>query len=69
MLSKGIHLEKLFDYKNGKIKQGLGIGTNLDDYLRYKPKQLNIILGHDNTGKTYFINWTCPFFRFYNFPS
>jgi hypothetical protein len=57
MLNKGIHLEKLFDYKNGKIKQGLGIGTKLDDYLRYKPRQLNIILGHDNVGKTYWINW------------
>ena len=57
MLSKGIHLEKLFDYKNGKIKQGLGIDTQLDDYLRYKPRQLNIILGHDNVGKTYWINW------------
>lgn len=50
-------LNYLYDYKDGKIKQGLGLGISLDDYLRFKPKQLNIILGHDNVGKTYFINW------------
>jgi hypothetical protein len=47
----------LLDYKHGKIKKGLGIDCPLDDNLRFKPKQLNIILGHDNVGKTYFINW------------
>lgn len=55
--SAGKSINYLLDYRNGKIKQGLEIGCNLDKYLRYKPKQLNIILGHDNVGKTYFINW------------
>jgi hypothetical protein len=55
--TKGSHLEYLYKVKDGKIKQGLGIGTGLDEYLRFKPKQLCIILGHDNVGKTYFTTW------------
>jgi hypothetical protein len=57
ILSKGSTQQYLLDYKAGRIKQGLGLGCSLDDNLRYKPKQLNIILGHDNVGKTYWINW------------
>jgi hypothetical protein len=58
MLNKqGDSIKYLLDYKNGKIKQGLEIECYLDNFLRYKPKQLNIILGHDNVGKTYWINW------------
>jgi len=55
--SKGNAINYLLDYKNGKIKQGIGIGCELDNYLRFKRGQLNIILGHDNVGKTYFITW------------
>jgi len=55
--AKGKSLEYLFNYKEGKIKQGLGLGCELDDYLKYKPKQLVIILGHDNVGKTVFISF------------
>ena len=57
MLSKGIHAKYLLDYKHGKIKQGLGIDCHLDKHIRFKPKQLNIILGHDNVGKSYFVFW------------
>lgn len=57
ILSKGSSQQYLLDYKAGRIKQGLGLDCYLDDNLRYKPKQLNIILGHDNVGKTYWINW------------
>jgi hypothetical protein len=58
MLSKqGDALQYLLDVRDGKIKQGLGLDCFLDEHLRFKPKQLNIILGHDNVGKTYFINW------------
>jgi len=57
MLSKGIHNKYLLDYKNGKIKQGLKIDCKLDEFLVYKQKQVNIILGHDNVGKSYFIFW------------
>jgi hypothetical protein len=55
--NKGIHLDYLLKVKEGRIAQGLGIGCSLDNYLRFKPKQLTIILGHDNVGKTYFTTW------------
>ena len=57
ILKQGDSLQYLLDVKDGKIKQGLGIDCFLDEHLRFKPKQLNIILGHDNVGKTYWINW------------
>ena len=58
MLTKqGDSLQYLLDYKEGKIKRGLKIDCVLDNYLRFKPKQLNIILGHDNVGKTYWVFW------------
>ena len=47
----------LEDFHAGRIKQGLGIGCQLDDYLRFKPGSFNIILGHDNVGKTYWRTW------------
>ena len=39
------------------FRSGLGIDCFLDEHLKFKPKQVNIILGHDNVGKTYWINW------------
>ena len=58
MLTKqGDTIQYLLDLKAGKIKAGLGIDCVLDDFLRFKRKQVNIILGHDNVGKTYWINW------------
>jgi hypothetical protein len=57
ILKQGDSLQYLLDVKDGKIKQGLGLDCFLDEHLRFKPKQLNIILGHDNVGKTYWINW------------
>ena len=55
--AKGSLVNDLFRYKDGKIKQGLGIGCELDTYLRFKPRQVNIILGHDNVGKTFWVTW------------
>ena len=57
LINKGTSLEYLINYKEGKIKHGLDTGTALDYFLRFKPKQLNIILGHDNVGKTYWFQW------------
>ena len=58
MLTKqGDSIQYLLDLKAGKIKAGLGIDCVLDNFLRFKRKQVNIILGHDNVGKTYMINW------------
>jgi len=54
---QGDTIQYLIDFKEGKIKEGLGIDCRLDDYLRFKRNQVNIILGHDNVGKTYWINW------------
>jgi hypothetical protein len=54
---KGDSIQYLLDFKHGRIAQGVGIDTMLDDYLVYKKGQLNIIVGHDNVGKSYFINW------------
>lgn len=57
ILKNGHSTQYLLDYKDGKISQGLGIGCVMDDYLRFKTKQLNIVLGHDNVGKSYFMLW------------
>jgi hypothetical protein len=50
-------LKYLIDYRRGKIVRGLGIGCSLDNNIVFKRGQLNIILGHDNVGKSLFINW------------
>lgn len=48
----------LIDYKNGQIKQGLGIGLpRFDEHLRFKDSQLNMVNGHDNVGKTVWLLW------------
>ena len=57
ILKKGHSTKYLQDYKDGLIPMGLGIGCRLDDHLVWKDSQLNFILGHDNVGKTYFIEW------------
>ena len=57
ILPNGHSTQYLNDYKDGKIQMGLGIDNPVDEYLRWKPKQLNIVLGHDNVGKSYFMEW------------
>lgn len=57
ILSKGHSTQYLKDYKAGRIPMGLGLGCDLDKHLVWKESQFNIILGHDNVGKTYFIEW------------
>lgn len=54
---KGTDLQYLEDFRTGKIKQGLGIGCELDNYIRFKKSQLVIFQGHDNVGKTYWFAW------------
>lgn len=54
---QGDALGYLIDYKEGRIKQGLGIDCPLDKWIRHKPSEMTIILGHDNVGKTYMITW------------
>jgi archaellum biogenesis ATPase FlaH len=54
---KGSHLEYLYNLRDGKIKQGLGIGIDLDKNLKWKRGQFNVLLGNDNVGKTMWFNW------------
>jgi len=50
-------LKYLYDLKDGKIKTGLGIGCDADDYIRLKKANLCIVCGHDGSGKTLFLFW------------
>jgi hypothetical protein len=43
--------------RQDKIPKGLGLGINLDIYLRFKHGSFNICLGHANVGKTYWLLW------------
>ena len=45
--------ERILDIKNGKIKEGLKIDiTEIDEYLRFKHGNFNMLIGHANVGKT-----------------
>jgi hypothetical protein len=57
ILNNGHSTQYLNDYLDGKIPTGLKLGCDLDDFFVHKQGQLNIILGHDNVGKTYFLEW------------
>jgi hypothetical protein len=57
ILEKGYGQEYLFDFHEGKIKRGLGIGTDLDTNLVFKKGQFVMINGLDNVGKTAWIMW------------
>ena len=44
---------KILDIKYGRIKEGLRIGIeDIDEYLRFKQGNFNLIIGHANVGKT-----------------
>jgi energy-coupling factor transporter ATP-binding protein EcfA2 len=46
-------MDKLNDVRSGKFKEGLSLGVpGIDEYLRFKPGNFNVILGHANVGKT-----------------
>ena len=58
LIKEGSITESLFDYKDGKIQKGLGIGIpEFDKYISFKPAEFTIILGHDNVGKTFWFFW------------
>lgn len=45
--------KKILDVKYGRVKQGLGIGVpEIDEFIRFKSSNFNLILGHANVGKT-----------------
>lgn len=41
--------------RTNQVPIGKGIGVELDEYLRFKEASFNIILGHANVGKTYWV--------------
>lgn len=46
-------IQKLKDVKAGRIKEGERLGIpKIDEYMRFKKGNLNVILGHANVGKT-----------------
>lgn len=57
LINKDECLKYLFDYKDGKIAKGLGIGCKLDEHIVFKRGQFVPVLGGDNVGKTYFMTW------------
>jgi|TARA_B110000858_G_scaffold113262_1_gene129533 hypothetical protein len=45
--------DKILDIKYGRVKEGLKIGIpEIDEFLRYKQGNFNLIIGHANVGKT-----------------
>lgn len=55
IITKGSQIDYLLNYRNGKIKEGLKIDSPFDEFFRLKKGELNLILGHDNVGKSYWI--------------
>ena len=52
--SEGV--KDILDFHSGKMKQGLGINDDVvDQYLRFKESEFNVIAGLSNVGKTYWI--------------
>jgi hypothetical protein len=50
--SKAIQ-DKILDIKYGRVKEGLKIGVpEIDEYIRYKQGNFNLLIGHANVGKT-----------------
>lgn len=43
--------------RQDKVPQGLGLFIDLDKHIRFKVGSFNIILGHANVGKTYWVLW------------
>jgi DNA replication protein DnaC len=47
-------LQKVFDIKDGKIKEGLKLDiSEIDEYFRFKRNAMVVIVGHANVGKTH----------------
>ena len=47
------NIEQLKKVKSGEIKEGLKLDiAAIDERIRFKPKNFNVILGHANVGKT-----------------
>lgn len=54
MIARAANIEKkILDIKYGRIKEGLKIDIpEMDEYLRFKHGNFNLLIGHANVGKT-----------------
>ena len=57
MIKPGSEAKYLLDYKHGRIKKGMPINCDFDNFWLHKKSNLNLLLGHDNVGKSYWIFW------------
>ena len=57
IVNKEDNLKYLYAFKEGKIKRGLGIGNELDNWYVHKRGSFTVIVGLDNVGKTNFMLW------------
>ena len=57
ILNEDYQSKELEQYFDGSMQQGLGIECDLDNHLRFKKGQFNLILGNDNVGKTFWLLW------------
>ena len=57
MIAKETHDDYLELARTNSIPKGLGLGIDLDNNLRWKRANFNIILGHANVGKTFWVLW------------
>lgn len=58
LLNKDFGTKYLEDFKEGRIKNGLGLDIPfVDKFLSFKQAHFNIMIGLDNVGKTDFILW------------
>ena len=53
IVNKEDNLKYLYAFKEGKIKRGLGIGNELDNWFVHKRGSFTVIVGLDNVGKTF----------------
>lgn len=57
ILEKEEQLKYLYAFKEGKIKRGLEIGNELDNWVLHKKGSFSVVVGLDNVGKTNFMLW------------
>ena len=58
MIAQAKHIEaKILDIKYGRVLEGLKIGIpDIDEYIRFKQGNFNLLIGHANVGKDNYNN-------------
>mgnify|MGYP003146708048 FL=1 len=53
IIDPSVIYSKLLDIKHGRVKEGLKIGIpEIDEFVRFKQGNFNLLIGHANVGKT-----------------